>query len=296
MVRERKTKDFQSYESGILGQGYINVYLPREDGNFIPRHVPPPSPVFDVDTVYKFSDQVHHDRHLFLSTKKGYFRNYADDEDVDSLSNRSSLADSGYQSINVVKLNVDASAKSNNGIRGSRRPLNERLSAYVQKRKQPQKEPERTLTSPSGRSVTSETGSTSSTPKPKLLGLGLRRSKTISFHNGNFKSGDSIEKLPQLGPSKTFTRDSTNLRRQNTLLVSGGGFKMPKSLTSLPLRAQSKPVNIYRQSTDIYEKRNAHKLELFSPSNMTLKINSLKPTGLTPGYLMRQKTSVSNAF
>lgn len=49
---------------------YINVYLPREDGDDPRRYARPSSPVFCSDEIYKFSDEIVKDRKLFLGKKQ----------------------------------------------------------------------------------------------------------------------------------------------------------------------------------------------------------------------------------
>ncbi|KAL4239928.1 hypothetical protein ACF0H5_000725 [Mactra antiquata] len=49
---------------------YINVYLPREDGEDPRLYTKPMSPVYDSGEVYKFSDQIVKDRKLFIGRKQ----------------------------------------------------------------------------------------------------------------------------------------------------------------------------------------------------------------------------------
>ena len=49
---------------------YINVYIPRADGNDPRKLVPINSPMFGQDKIYKFSEQVKKDRKLFLGKKQ----------------------------------------------------------------------------------------------------------------------------------------------------------------------------------------------------------------------------------
>ena len=49
---------------------YINVYIPREDGNDPRKLVPLNSPMFGQEKIYKFSEQVKKDRKLFLGKKQ----------------------------------------------------------------------------------------------------------------------------------------------------------------------------------------------------------------------------------
>ena len=49
---------------------YINVYIPRADGNDPRKLVPINSPMFGQEKIYKFSEQVKKDRKLFLGKKQ----------------------------------------------------------------------------------------------------------------------------------------------------------------------------------------------------------------------------------
>lgn len=65
---------------------YINVYLPRVDGEDPRKWARPSSPVFHEEEVYKFSDEIVKDRKLFLDKKQMslYEIYYKDDQDPEN--------------------------------------------------------------------------------------------------------------------------------------------------------------------------------------------------------------------
>lgn len=73
---------------------YINVYLPREDGDDPRTFVEESSPVFSTEEIYKFSDEIVKDRKLFLGKKQTslYEIYYKDSRDSDDFVGNAEIA------------------------------------------------------------------------------------------------------------------------------------------------------------------------------------------------------------
>ena len=275
------------------GSGFINVYLPRMDGTLADmRNVSPPSPVFTLENIYKFSDQVMHDRQLFLN-RKAYLTRYLPRRDNSSneiqkkektksapvlISDREER-ESELPAINVVKLSLDASRGPVHSPRDRR--FNERLSAYVTRKKKIQstdddQHKENTKDSDTSENVTSDTKKLNERAN-KLLGKPPlntdavlrkpRMRKGLMFFNRNStnldknffsRSATYLDKtlLPRLNsPVKVQSQPTTlTLNTERTMwfpdsIISGAHLKFSAG-GRLPTRPSSKPNKIWRQSTD----------------------------------------------
>lgn len=256
------------------GDGFINVYLPREDG-FDHGNLVAPSPIFTVDSLYKFSDQVLNDRHLFLG-KKTIHHTHFDFDDVDSNglnSGRSSVLGEKDSNVKTIKLSLDASQQGVN-IRHRRR-FNERLSAYVSNNRKYNetvkiKQYSKSATNPRNvREVRSKgmresvsRGVRESSPrsikdisnKPRknlitpVLTLGTPR-RGVSFEKA-LKS-DAIG-LPPLNKTRTMTRQKSCFGKEDTFWFPSSALRgiEPKH-GHATVRPSSRQFKVWRQSTQM---------------------------------------------
>lgn len=262
------------------GNGFINVYLPREDG-FDQTDLVAPSPIFTVDSIYKFSDQVLNDRHLFLGKKTLHHTQFdADDADSTGMnSGRSSVLDERDGNLKTVKLSLDASQQGVNYR--SRRRFNERLSAYVpniRKTNETFKVKKYSKSATTPRSVGDYTSRSNITPRASTRGdpgFAKRNYQTPVLRLGTPRRGTSVEKalnsntegLPPLSPLRTVTRQKSYFVKDETLWFPGSALKgIDTKPNTLPLRPSSRQYNVWRQSTEMLLNE---QIGRFSPSRIT---------------------------
>lgn len=261
------------------GNGFINVYLPREDG-FKHSELVAPSPIFTVDSIYKFSDQVLNDRHLFLG-KKTLHHTHFDGDDADSTginSGRSSAFDERDSSLKTVKLSLDASQQ---GIRyRNNRRFNERLSAYIPNSKKSNevlkvKKQSKSATTP--RLVNESNIRSNVTPRASTRGdSGSKRNNHIPvLRLGTPRRGLSVEKalssntegLPPLSPQRSVTRQNSYFVKDEALWFPGSALRgIDTKPSTVPLRPSSRQFNIWRQSTEMLLN---DQMGRFSPTRFT---------------------------
>lgn len=197
-----------------FGQSYINIYIPR-DGDHATgqaqRNAPPPSPVLELDDgVYKFSEEVVKDRHMFLGRKPFYHRYSVRQQKYKKNSaskinseNMKEDNDDEHVSINVVKLAFDdktlrLNPKTKIKHNGNSHRFNERLSAYVTSRKKIQ----------SANSPERERTMIMSPRSPRLVqtprSIGSRRSRRNENISTNTDSdAESIRNLHRVQPPQS---------------------------------------------------------------------------------------------
>lgn len=268
--------DFTSIEKNMerekteinYGNGFINVYLPREDG-INHGDVAAPSPIFTLDNIYKFSDQVLNDRHLFIGKKTIHHTKF-DYDDLDSSvlnSGRSSALGDKDSNIKTIKLSLDASQPGRN-IRNRRR-FNERLSAYVSNNRKPSDNVKLKEYSKSARTPRSVRDVKVEKPKKNLLTPVLKLGKPgrgASFENA--VKSDSVE-LPPLQTSRTsLTRQKSYFGKEDTFWFPSSALRgiEQKPLKHLPMRPSSRQFNVWRQSTELLLDC---QVDRFSPARMS---------------------------
>ncbi|OWF37803.1 hypothetical protein KP79_PYT06002 [Mizuhopecten yessoensis] len=255
-----------------FGQSYINVYLPREeDTGLINKHVPPPSPVFTMSNIYKFSDDVIKDRHLFLG-KKAFYHRYVKGEQRrhghggsaqpvqpggTSPDPSEEEKDDECMNVNVVRLALNASSKEDVDRKAKQR-FNERLSAYVTTQKkiksaQNQNSLDGSKT-PGASSTTTDTEQENmsfQTILPLTNPNSPRRPRReLSFRTVSC-TNITTPRLPTLERAKTYTVEGYLKERAMWFpeTASWGSTSAPGQ-SRMPIRPSSKPHNIWRQSTE----------------------------------------------
>jgi len=241
------------------GQSHINVYLPREQPY---KEVPPPSPVFDLDNIYKFSDEVQKDRHLFNFGRKAFLHLYSKHNSMSNDKNNSKSSEEekedDFSEINVVRLRLDSAKSDTTSYRSSRMRFNERLSAYVttKKKVQSNQTSERTLNTP--RKVKKHKEDEKETfLLPKAWDTAQSRTTTATrkvrkgFRYRTAKSSTTGSPLPPLGPHQRSISKRDNLNTERTMWFPDAASPINTQYSRLPTRPSSKPHKIWRQSSDI---------------------------------------------
>lgn len=276
--------DMQYFEEGDLsprfGQSYINVYLPREEDSNLPdRNVPPPSPVFSVSSIYKFSDDVIKDRHLFLGRKAFYHRYVKGEERRHGRGGNAAPVptspilsdedrDDDYMAINVVRLALDS---SNNDSKESNAKMrfNERLSSYVANQKKIKSAQNHTGMEGSKTPRASSTNNDAE-PEPNsfqtVVSLPNPNSPRRTKRELSFKTVSThitTPKLPSLDRAKTYDVERSYHREMSVWFPEMGKertFWTPETAAwyptcafahgRMPTRPSPKPHKIWRQSTE----------------------------------------------
>lgn len=275
------------------GNGFINVFIPRADGTIVdPRKFHPPSPVFTLEHIYKFSEEVKNDRHLFLE-RKPYFQGlYGEnlEQMKESVSKKGDKMQNEIEKesntpVSVVKLSVDASTKAIPRLRDKR--FNERLSAYVRKKAVSEKIETNDHSNKESKTLAEKTSTL--LQKSPIQDLTPRRPKIrrgLTFHT-TLPSKNDMFRLPRLSSS------TPSFSKQNTMLTLNTEKTMwfPDDVINKtyqkfgygrqPLRPSSKPSNIWRQSTALLERERlpvtsrAKSVELYRTSRTNVMVNSL---------------------
>lgn len=273
------------------GSGYINVFIPRADGTIVdPRKFHPPSPIFTIEQIYKFSDDVKKDRHLF-SHRKPYFHSFYEgspEQMKDDASRNSEPTTFGSEkennaSVNVVKLSVDASTKAIPRIRDKR--FNERLSAYVRKKAEKTETTDHSVKE----SKTLAEKTNNILLKSPTHDLTPRRPKIrrgLTFHTAPPTRMDTI-RLPRLNSSTpTFSKQSTMLTLNTERTMWFPDYVIDKTYQKFgfgrhPIRPSSKPNKIWRQSTALLERdkmsvmNRAKSVEVYGTNRQTRSVNNI---------------------
>lgn len=248
------------------GQSFINVYLPREED--LNRQVPPPSPVFSMSNIYKFSDDVIKDRHLFLG-KKAFYHRYVKGEQrrhgngrvtqssVRESPEPSETEENDCMNINVVRLALNASS-TEEAERKAKQRFNERLSAYVATQKkiksaqnQTSLEPPKTSGTLPSKTDTEQENTSFQTIVPLSTPTSPRRPRReMSFRTVSC-ANITTPRLPSLERAKTYTMEGYLKERTMWFpeTASWGSTSAPGQ-GRMPTRPSSKPHNIWRQSTE----------------------------------------------
>lgn len=309
---------------------YINVYIPRADGNDPRKLVPINSPMFGQDKIYKFSEQVKKDRKLFLGKKQLslyeiYYRSkegivekeatdkddeehkvHSDKEEENETQERherdnehendqicatdtyakESLPHVLGSIVNKVSLSLDSQTRyKEDEVRKvtKLKRFNEPLNSYVSNKKKAtmmkrldaedyldRQETVYDLINDPIQTV-SET-----IKRPVTLNASSKRNQTIygsrerqySFYNSRQKTfyGTIYRSQPLTKPKKSFSAIETRTiqglglppislgsnKTQSTSL--GENVPLARSISNLkalPVRQSSKPMNIYRQTSDV---------------------------------------------
>lgn len=274
------------------GNGFINVFIPRADGTIVdPRKFHPPSPVFTLEHIYKFSEEVKRDRHLFLD-RKSYFHglyggsleqlNEDDPKSGEQLQNAKEKESNAPMS--VVKLSVDASTKAIPRIRDKR--FNERLSAYVKKKAAGERMETADHSVKETKTLAEKTNHL--LQKSPIQDLTPRRPKIrrgLTFHTALLSRNDML-RLPRLSSS------TPSLSKQNTMLTLNTERTMwfpddvidktynKFGLGRQPIRPSSKPNGVWRQSTALLQREKfpvtsrAKSVELYSTNRTIDTVNN----------------------
>ncbi|XP_062583091.1 uncharacterized protein LOC134244861 [Saccostrea cucullata] len=276
------------------GNGYINVFIPRADGTIVdPRKFPPPSPVFTLEHIYKFSEDVKRDRHLFLD-RKPYFHGFfgesleqlRDDVSRGGDSNQNSIERDNNANVNVVKLSIDASTKAIPRIRDKR--FNERLSAYV--RKNAAVEKAETTDHSVKESKTLAEKANNILQKSPTQNLTPRRPKIrrgLTFHTVSPTKMSTVQ-LPRLNASTpSFSKQNTMLTLNTERTMWFPDYVIEKTYNKFglgrpPIRPSSKPSKIWRQSTALLQRdkisvmNRARSVEVYRTNKQTSNINNIQ--------------------
>ena len=263
---------------------YINVYLPRPDGEEPRRYASPPSPVFNSQSTYKFSDQIVRDRPLFLGRKQMslyeiYYKDNKDgapemvadapdeknqtenDTETDEKNKESETEKSttfvGLPSVKKVSISLDYRVRKSARSINARR-FNEPLNAYITNRKKVQTihnfDPSETIE----RQLTT------------LEMLSKKREPIFSDSNTKIRTLHRIIKKTQSAPADLIrTPRALGLP---PIVIGNGGLaavnaspptgKVTYKLAgkAMPVRPSSKPHSIWRQTTDLLPERKTPRL------------------------------------
>jgi hypothetical protein len=255
---------------------YINVYLPREDGDDPRRYARPSSPVHCSGEIYKFSDEIVKDRKLFLGKKQMslYEIYYKDNKECDD--NSIDLSDtSDYEEENdgfdIRKRNVNYSKDKNtdhfefprvsklsisldNRLRRAQRSnmsrFNEPMQSYGKQKQSanngydPNQSLERQVTSydymriANRRNVTSE--SIRNRQKTQTISKIFKKAHSATSDYRHVRSLG----LPPISRSNTAL---TSLLPE----INPGRSRAPTASRVRPLRPSSKPHRIWQQTNNV---------------------------------------------